>query len=344
MPAATDRLAAPGAFRFILASAVFLHHTTNFNLGMAAVLLFFVLSGYWVAKMWSETYSRTHAAYFTYLVSRGWRLVPVFALCSAISWALLFMRGALPPLSGDTLHQLFSNVLILGYNSLPYQANLPSWSLDMEVQFYFVAPLLIFLISKNMLLVLGCAFLSLLGAKLGGATTVAPFLYFFAIGVMAARHDLRPGRRLAYASLAATLALLAVSAGLLFNNLLTGDPHAAPLAFTSATNVVITLMLTPWALYTVRQRTGAEDRMFGDLSYILYLLHWSVLGALATGEGSYPERIALCLAAYLLVFAASYLIWVLFDRPINVMRGVWVATRRPGEALAGASSSVAVAA
>jgi len=49
MPVGSDKLASPGAFRLMLAVAVFLHHTTNFNLGMSAVLIFFVLSGYWVA-------------------------------------------------------------------------------------------------------------------------------------------------------------------------------------------------------------------------------------------------------------------------------------------------------
>jgi len=52
MPVGTDKFASPGAFRLILALVVFLHHTTNFNLGMSAVLVFFVLSGYWVAVMY----------------------------------------------------------------------------------------------------------------------------------------------------------------------------------------------------------------------------------------------------------------------------------------------------
>ena len=93
MPVGTDKFASPGAFRLILALVVFLHHTTNFNLGMSAVLVFFVLSGYWVAVMWTEIYSKTTSAYWTYLVSRIWRVLPVFALCSAISWALLVARG-----------------------------------------------------------------------------------------------------------------------------------------------------------------------------------------------------------------------------------------------------------
>jgi len=81
--------------------------------------------------------------------------------------------------------------------------------------------------------------------------------------------------------------------------------------------LLIALMMTPWALYTTSQKTGPTDRMFGDLSYIFYLLHWSVLGAFKTGEGSYVDRLVLCSEALVLIFAASYVIWSQFDQPIN---------------------------
>jgi len=312
-----------------LALAVFLHHTTNFNIGMAAVLIFFVLSGYWVATMWAETYSKTSSAYFTYLVSRIWRVAPVFALCSAVSWALLIWRSGAPDAVGGVTHQIFSNIMILGYNSLPFQANTPGWSLDMEMQFYLIAPVVIFLVSKNVYLLFLCALVSLCSQWLGGGSTVAPFLYFFAIGVASASHGLKPSRGLAYASLFATLGVMFICAVLLFKGVMLNESQkAAPMAFSGATNMLIAMMMSPWALYTTRQTGGAKDRMFGDLSYIFYLLHWSVLGALRTGEGSYAERFLLCSEALVLVFAASYLIWRLFDRPINKLRSEWVSGRR----------------
>ena len=94
-------------------------------------------------------------------------------------------------------------------------------------------------------------------------------------------------------------------------------------------------MMTPWALYTTRQKGGSKDRMFGDMSYIFYLLHWSVLGALRTGEGSYGDRFLLCTEALVLIFVASFVIWGLFDHPINLLRSAWVSRRRvrPAQAL-----------
>ncbi|MBI1980837.1 MAG: acyltransferase [Methylocystis sp.] len=324
----TDKFASPGALRLTLAFAVFLHHTTSFNLGMSAVLIFFVLSGYWVAAMWNKTYSKTTSAYFTYLVSRVWRIAPVFALCSAIAWALLFWRGEAPEAVGGLMRQLFSNIMILGYNSLPFQANIPGWSLDMELQFYLIAPAIIFLVSKNIHLLLLCLLISASAPWLGGSATVAPFLLFFGIGVAAASHELKPSRAFAYRSLFVTLAVLVLCLALLAKELYVGGAQGAmALAFSSKTNLLIAATMTPWALYTTQQSSGAKDRMFGELSYIFYLLHWSVIGALKTGEGSYLDRALLCSEALVIIFVASYLIWRLFDRPINKLRASWVSGR-----------------
>jgi peptidoglycan/LPS O-acetylase OafA/YrhL len=330
MALGSDKIASPGALRMALAFAVFVHHTTMFNLGMSAVLIFFVLSGYWVATMWSKTYSKTTWSYFTFLVSRVWRLAPVFALCSGVTWGLLWWRGLAPEHAGGLIHQLFSNVLILGYNSLSYQANVPGWSLDMEVQFYLVAPIVVFLVSRNIYALLGCVLLSLLAPKLGGSATVLPFLYFFGIGVAAAAHDLKPSRRLAYGSLLATLALLVIYAAIYFKNF-AADPTQQLLAFSSKANLIIAVMMTPWAIYTTKQKSNSTDRMFGDLSYIFYLLHWSVIGALGTGEGAYVDRFVLCAEAVVVLFVASWLIWALFDRPIGRLRSAWVDGRKIGE-------------
>ena len=328
MTRAVEKLASPGAFRLILALAVFLHHSTGFNIGMSAVLIFFVLSGYWVATMWAHTYAHTRTPYLTYLISRVWRITPVFALCSLISWILLLVREGRPESVGNLAHQLFSNILILGYNSLPFQANVPGWSLDMEIQFYLVAPLIIFLIYRSAYAVFICLLISVCSKWLGGGVTVAPFMYFFGIGVAAAILDLKPTPRLAWTSLFATLAIIVFCLALLAKTMVFGPFTDQPLlAFSSRTNTLIAVTMIPWALYTVRQESSSNDRMLGDLSYIFYLLHWSVLGALRAGEGDYLHRFLICAFALVLILAASWFIWAYYDRPINRLRAQWVARR-----------------
>ncbi len=329
MSEASDRLASPGAFRMALALSVFLHHTTSYNIGMSAVLIFFVLSGYWVATMWRATYTKTRAPYLTFVISRFWRIIPVFALCSAITWGLLYWRGAQPAHVAGLAHQIFSNLFILGYNSLSFQANLPGWSLDMEMQFYLIAPLVIFLISKSIHVLAIFVLTTVLSQWLGGAATVAPFIIFFALGVASAVYDLKPSRRLAYGTLSATLALLVIFAALFIKNIALGELQGRDLvALSSTSNLLVAVMMTPWALYTVRQKSGSIDRMFGDLTYIFYLLHWPFIGAIQTGEGSYWTRLWYCSEALLIILAASFMVWRFFDRPLNRWRAAWVASRK----------------
>src|SRR5688572_29757476 len=83
----------PGAFRLFLAMLVFVHHFSGLGLGTYAVLVFFVLSGFWLERMWGERYKATQRPYLTYMISRIWRLAPVMVLVSAITIALLPMIG-----------------------------------------------------------------------------------------------------------------------------------------------------------------------------------------------------------------------------------------------------------
>src|SRR5262249_50667477 len=91
----------PGAFRWLLALTVLAHHTTPLRLGAWAVYVFFILSGYWITRMWDEKYRRTRLPVLTFLVSRWWRLAPVLVCCMAImisvSWASGWPLPALTP-------------------------------------------------------------------------------------------------------------------------------------------------------------------------------------------------------------------------------------------------------
>src|SRR5678815_5577437 len=52
-----------GAFRFLLATIVLANHSSRIYLGSMAVFIFFVLSGFWITRMWREKYSRLKPAY-----------------------------------------------------------------------------------------------------------------------------------------------------------------------------------------------------------------------------------------------------------------------------------------
>src|SRR5580704_4283010 len=110
---------APGAFRFFLATVVLVFHYSSFGVGHAPVYLFFSLSGYWVYVMWQNKYEATRDPYVTFVISRIWRLGPVFLPCSLTALAIaVILPRILPPqvafASPDAL-ALLSSFTIFGY-------------------------------------------------------------------------------------------------------------------------------------------------------------------------------------------------------------------------------------
>ena len=106
-----------------------------------------MLSGYWIFKMYEEKYIRYHNAYWTYIRSRLMRLVFVYWFVLAV--ATFFITNAILHANSwqrFSLVEIFiKNIAILGLNTSPIIFLTPAWSLDVEVQFYLLAPLLVML-------------------------------------------------------------------------------------------------------------------------------------------------------------------------------------------------------
>ena len=163
---------------------------------------------------------------------------------------------------------------------------------------------------------------------MGETGTVAAYLAFFAIGVASASCGWKPGRILAMCSLLSTIALILVSIMGPFRDVILGGAHPGKLhAYNGIACMLLGLMMAPLALYTTSQKGTTLDGMYGDLSFIVYLLHWPVIGAFNLVEGSYIQRSFAIGEAFITVMMASILIWRMFDHPINKLRSTWVARR-----------------
>ena len=181
-------LAGPGLFRFGLALLVFIDHTSRLDLGYAAVLSFFVLSGYWISRLWIARYAQARDPYVTFFVSRMWRLWPAFLVCSAIAWPLAMVNGQIPAAT-KWLDQIVPNLLIIGYG-LDWRPIIPGWSLDIEVQFYLLAPLLIAAMTRSTTgTLIACAACSAAAVTFGAGWSVAYYIAFFAIGMRRRRSN-----------------------------------------------------------------------------------------------------------------------------------------------------------
>jgi peptidoglycan/LPS O-acetylase OafA/YrhL len=319
---------APGLFRLVLATFVVISHYTRLSLGWTAVYIFFVLSGYWVTQMWCERYSRCRRPYETFMISRAWRMLPVFVLCSILAMAL----------AGNFQH-ILPSLLIFGYNWIEKPLLIQAWSLDIEMQFYLLAPAIILMIGRQprtalaLLLTTGAV-----SSALFAGLAVVSYLPYFVVGVAAAALGWLPNRTQAHLFAWTFVALFVLSVTLppLRSMILLGGQPKPGSEYNGLLNIFFAILLVPYALYTVQQRSTRFDRLLGDLSYPVYLLHWLPVLALAIYWPELPQsgtlvRAPVVGAAIMGSYAVSLLMLLYIDRPLNVWRARFVDRRRLDE-------------
>jgi peptidoglycan/LPS O-acetylase OafA/YrhL len=343
-------IAPPGAFRLMLASAVCLGHVLPVSIGAAAVHLFFALSGYWIYQMWYAEYAQLPRPYSAFVISRAWRLLPVFfatlAVLALCVWPLGIFAFHLPGRwTSPALNFYASHLLIFGYAQLDSPDNvIPTvWSLDIELQFYLVAPIVIWLLTRNTrrfaihaaIIAAALAGFVVLFGEFGpwpAHSTLPLYFGFFLAGMLAARHDWRPSKRTAYASLAA--------GGLFFFGCV-ALPHARELflwgsftgpltRYTLLANCVLSLLLIPYALATVRQPGTRRDRMLGNISYEVYIVHGAALTVFLQHFEQLPriERLPWIALMLVVVAALSLMIYHWVDEPSEKLRRAFFRSRR----------------
>lgn len=340
-PTLIDTLRGPGALRLGLASLVVVHHLSRFAIGTAAVYVFFLLSGYWIQRMWTHKYAHTVHPYRTFIVSRVWRLMPVFVVVNLITIAGMtqFEAGNAWLTVNDswlgTLHLVLSNIFILGYGDLAFLPVGPGWSLDVEARFYLLAPAIVWLVQRRAgtTLAAGLA-LSITAVALGAQGGLAPYLGFFIAGMVASQVAWRPTGRQAAVPLALMVAVIAVALAVpaLRPAVLGGAQAGASHEWMNPIfSIVVAVLAFPYAIYTAGRRGGRHDGLMADMAYIVYLLHWIVSVALGAALAGWPplQRLPVVAVAVLGVYAASWVLWKWIDRPMNRRRAHWVASRSP---------------
>lgn len=323
-------LSGPGLYRLFLAVAVFISHICRVGWGHAAVYIFFTLSGFWIFSMWDLKYSRTRQPYSTFVISRFWRLAPVFLICSVLAWLTAPYAGISRPLDAtEWAREAFSSIFILGYSGLPLQPNTPAWSLDVETQFYILAPAVVALtLSSWRAALFVCLATSIVATAAHLPNFVLTYLIFFAMGGAAYVARWQPSKGVAIGSAAITAIYLAALAASPYRDIFLGGAHPGELfEFNEHLNVAVATTIIPWSIYTTHQPSVGRDPMFGDLSYIAYLVQWPVIRFIDTVSGPVSQRLIHAAVAFLIVAISSMLIWSWVDRPTNFVRSKWVSRR-----------------
>ncbi len=313
----------PGFFRVFLALAVCVSHLSRLNIGGTAVFVFFMLSGYWTIRMYQEKYSRLPNPRTTFWIARFLRIWILYITCLTLAmlvfWLCLdrydpaFWYGL--PLLGVATHHND----ILGV----------SWSLDLEVQFYLLIPLVAGILAGTAVKAHRIAVLALAAVVtvvgwiiIGqfGLVTVLAYVLPFMAGVLIYEWDIRSGWKGAAISVAVfvglgfVLALYPATRGFLDK---TVDAPFDAQWF----GLLWALLLVPFVAYNVRVKSTRFDRHLGNLSYSIYLVHFPfyvLVAALFSEPGPLEKLIMLGLTVPL-----ALLPYLFIDQRIERKRESW---------------------
>lgn len=296
-----------GILRLVLSALVVLCHLNwrplGINPGPVAVVMFFVISGFVMTALVSKYYLRL-ALVPAFYKDRLLRLYPQFALYLALAIAVLPLLPIpdYPPIV-VTPRVVLLNALVIpcdfwtvvlpdGGLYVP-----PAWSLGLEATFYLTFPFILILRLRGsaMLLsltVFALAYCGLLDTDLWGVRWLPGTLFMFLLGSYLYTHRDRGLPRIAVLVWLAALPMLAV--------VLIGHRFVFPWN----SDVLIGLLAGIPAVWLLRrQPSGMADRWAGNLSYGVFLNHYTVmligrtLGLPALGAASLAGLFAVSLAA-----------------------------------------------
>lgn len=322
-----------GTCRLILASLVAASHLWDDMLhGYAAyaVWAFFVLSGFLMTLVLTTRYGFDGKGLRAYAFNRFMRIYPLYWLAAAMGLATLWYAGR----NGIDLRQINGEfywpqgfeqwlhvvTLFVGVDrgGLPVPV---SNALAIEVGFYVLMPLMARSRSTAWFAFAVAVMLNFkLGIKMDSFperyATFLPCMLPFAAGALACHYR----EALSRFSMPRTSTALWLLHGLLW--------LAVPV-WPWTWGLYASLILSVWMVVSLhRHRSGMADRMLGDLSYPVYLIHTTVAAWFVCPCG-FSRPFEFFLKAFALTLLLSWLIVVVIDRPLSRLK--WKA---PGDAAA----------
>lgn len=302
----------PGALRLALALVVVVSHLSALNVGRPAVVLFFVLSGYWVSRRWHSG----NQSIIGFVVARFLRIWPLFALVAGLTWLALGQLGL--PRSAD----LPAGLLLLGSASRGDLLLAVDWSLDLELQFYLALPLMWLAVRRlsvpQLWLLAGAGWAVGLLLMTRNAFSFLLYLPAFAAGMWLTRVRWQFGAGPVLGGLALFgLIGVALAAWPETRPLVLKGPGLSPLV-EQLGHLAWSLPLLPLVAWVLAGPSSARDKALGDASYALYLVHAPVIALLAATSGL--QGMALKLAALPIIAFAALALFRWIDTPLEIAR------------------------
>lgn len=331
----------PGVFRFLLAVIVMIYHSVGFlTIGHYAVYVFFILSGFWIFKMYNEKYMNFHNSYWVYLESRIFRVAPIYFLILSFTILVYFIIPELNyKLDSGTYSKIKSvlkNYSLLGLASSKYAFIVPAWSLDIEIQFYIIAPILLLITKLNkgkayiIIISLLCPIIGHFVRPFSSEILILSYIPLFIVGGCIYIYKSKVSNQLIVSCLviAVFIMLLNYTIPFLRNDYLF-NKKAVILSFSyqEFINVFLTFLTLPFIIRNVTIRNAYKyDNILSSMSYVIYLLHWPLLqiySLLVRNVGS-AQKVLSILSYYIICIFFSWIVSKYIDVYFEKRRKAWL--------------------
>jgi peptidoglycan/LPS O-acetylase OafA/YrhL len=347
--------------RFIAISIVFLQHfqqalvstapresqpvslwvLENAHLG---VELFFVLSGFILGLPFvlEQTRNEAKVSLRAYFLRRLTRLEPPYIL-SLILFAAYRVYHPLVPVEPTKVleHALASLFYVHNWSHGPWHPraiNTVTWSLEIEVQFYVLAPLFALVFRwpaavRRIVIVVVSALASLVATKLQWSMSILQFLPYFGMGFILADLHAARWRRALDAKHLDRFVWDGISLVSAFLALMFSCTRGIPTDHT-----LLAFLLFLFAFSSMRSRwvraflQSAPIRTIGGMCYSIYLLHWVLIWvawrwlAITPSAANPWQTLTMGALLFLALMPVFALYFVLVEKPC--MRAGWWRTKR----------------
>jgi peptidoglycan/LPS O-acetylase OafA/YrhL len=253
-----------------------------------------------------------------YLASRWMRIWPAMAVTAVLVWVVYDRLELQQPGS------LSSTTALLGLSTRQNDIVGTIWSLDIEMQFYLLLPVVLAtktIFRRPLDLAIATALTFGLGCILYfGAGILTALLYFpmFGTGIAIYLFDLRAGFKIASSLAVLSLTFMALMNGHGYRSL---PQIERDIGFMAAS-----LLFAPFVSWNVAQRSGRIDRLLGNLSYPLYLVQEPAIQLTNHFIGAWllwkPVAVSVCAVLTAALYAT-------IDRPFEALRTKLIAAGNP---------------
>jgi len=280
------------------------------------VFLFFVLSGFLIARMWlpREAAAAAHPAmsYRRFAWRRTLRIYPAFLITFAASLVFAATSGTW---AAPDWPRVLGNLLFLNGAPGSHVAafNIVTWSLFYEMTFYLAFPLVVMTVRNRAAVAIAGFAAPVVAVLLGADALVLCWSLLFAGVAVAHAGDGWPRVPVAVA----VIAYLAITTLAAFDVL---PPTIAIVAFAAAAATVLSLCVRGSnAVARIFETTPL--RALGRISYSFYLVHWMIVVLVARAVEHASAVIAtttIFLGGFALSAIAAAVLWWVAERPYFV--------------------------